>query len=236
MFRNVFGSLIALAGAAAAVWSPFRAWYAGRHGSEIRLEDLFDGITPDHAAVLGSLFLPMLFAAVITLLGVLLRSRLLVACAGVIVLGFTILWMVRQGLSEGSLTAGGAGLGIGVANALGGGALLLIGAATMSGRRRRRAFDRTPPHAVDPADYPTTDHHVDYPTMDQRADHPTAGYRVDYPTAEHSGVEDPTLRNPTVERPVDDTATWPRAETVHEPVWAPPEPPTVGPTVHERPE
>ncbi|MDF9813762.1 hypothetical protein [Streptomyces sp. SPB162] len=224
MFRNVFGSLIALFGAAAAVWSPFRAWYAGRHGSEIRIEDLFDGITPDRAAVLGSLFLPMLFAAVITLLGVLLRSRLLVACAGVIVLGFTILWMVRQGLSAGYLTAGGNGLGIGVANALGGGALLLIGAAIMSGRRHRRTLGHTPPHAVDPVDHPAVDHVEDDPTLR-------------HPTVDDTAPYQPTVNDPAPHRPpTDDTATWPRAETVTGPVWNPPEPPTVRPTVHERPQ
>ncbi|MCM2419918.1 MULTISPECIES: hypothetical protein [unclassified Streptomyces] len=155
MIRNVFGSLIALLGAAAAVWSPFRAWYDGRHGSEIRIEDLFNGITTDRAAVMGSLFLPMLFATLITLLGILLRSRLLVAFSGVLVLGFTILWMVRQGMAAGSLTAGGDGLGIGVANALGGGALLLIGAATMSGRRHRH-YGSPSPHPIDTVTAPPT--------------------------------------------------------------------------------
>ena len=84
MVRNVMGSLLALAGAAAAVWSPFRAWYDGRHGSDIRVNDLFTGVgVTDHdAALLGSLFLPMGFAALLTLLGVLVRSRLVVALAG----------------------------------------------------------------------------------------------------------------------------------------------------------
>ena len=98
MFRNVLGSLLALIGAAVVVWSPFRAWYGGSHGSDIRVDDLFTevGVTPHRAALLGSLFLPLTFAALLTLLGVLLRSRLLVALAGLLVLGVTTLWMVRQ--------------------------------------------------------------------------------------------------------------------------------------------
>lgn len=138
MVRNALGSLMALIGATAAVWSPFRAWYDGRHGRDVRIGDLFGGITPDKAELLGSLFLPMAFAGLVTLIGVLVRSRLLVALAGVVVLGFTILWMVRQGQAAGSLTAGGNGLGIGVAGALGGGVVLLLGALVMSGRDRRR--------------------------------------------------------------------------------------------------
>ncbi|MER0480595.1 hypothetical protein ABR737_20010 [Streptomyces sp. Edi2] len=144
MVRNVLGSLIALAGAAAAVWSPFRPWYDGRHGSDVRIEDLFNGITRNGAALFGSVLLPMAFAALLTLIGVALRSRALITVAGLVVLGFTILWMVRQGQATSELTAGARGLGAGVASALGGGALLLLGALVMRGRGRRvrgRGYD-----------------------------------------------------------------------------------------------
>ncbi|WP_317633717.1 MULTISPECIES: hypothetical protein [unclassified Streptomyces] len=137
MVRNVLGSLIALVGATAAVWSPFRPWYDGRHGRDVRIEDLFNGLTRTSAALFGSLLLPMAFAALLTLIGVALRSRVLVSLAGLVVLGFTILWMVRQGQAATELTAGARGLGVGVANALGGGALLLLGALIMRGRPRR---------------------------------------------------------------------------------------------------
>ncbi|MFH9726965.1 hypothetical protein ACH4M4_28970 [Streptomyces sp. NPDC017254] len=139
MIRNVAGSVLALAGATAAVWSPFRAWYDGRHGSSYAIDELFTGITDDRSGLMGSILLPFLFAAVVTLLGVVLRSRLLVAAAGLVVLGFTVLWMVRVGQAEGSLTVGGGtGVGDGVANALGGGILLLLGALVMSGRTHGR--------------------------------------------------------------------------------------------------
>lgn len=155
--RNVIGSLIALIGAAAAVWSPFRPWYDGRHGADIRVADLFNGITGSGADVMRSLLLPMLAGAVLTLIGVLLRSRLLVTLAGLVVLGFTVLWMVRQGQAAGSLTtgSGGRGLGVGVAGALGGGVLLLLGAVLMSGRRgvRARKRRREQEREYDPAFY-----------------------------------------------------------------------------------
>ncbi|MFJ7066397.1 hypothetical protein [Streptomyces sp. NPDC101115] len=141
MIRNIVGSVLALAGATAAVWSPFRAWYDGRHGRDYPIEDLFSGITDAKADVMTSILLPFLFAALLTLAGVVFRSRWLVALAGLVVLGFTILWMVRVGQAEGSLTveSGDRGLGDGVANALGGGVLLLIGAVVMSGRPRPHA-------------------------------------------------------------------------------------------------
>lgn len=143
MVRNVVGSLIALIGAAAAVWSPFRAWYDGRLGRDVRIEDLFNGLTRSSAQLLGSIFLPMLFAALVALIGILLRSRALVSVAGLVVLACTVLWMIRQGQAAGSLTAGDNGLGIGVAAAVGGGILLLLGALLMSGRGRRTHGRRT---------------------------------------------------------------------------------------------
>ncbi|MCY0937734.1 hypothetical protein [Streptomyces sp. H34-S4] len=160
MIRNVLGSLMGLIGATAAVWSPFRAWYDGRHGRDYRIEELFTaaGITDDKAALLGSILLPFLFAAVLTLLAIVLRSRLLMAFAGVVVLGFAVLWMIRQGQAAGSLSVGGDGLGDGLANAFGAGALLILAAAVMSGRPRRR--DRAAPapdRGPEPSDEPIRD-------------------------------------------------------------------------------
>jgi hypothetical protein len=154
MIRSVLTSLLALVGAAAAVWSPFLTWYGGRQGSDIRVDDLFThvGVTPRDAALPGSLFLPMAFAALLTLLGVLTRSRLAVAAAGVLVLGVTVLWMVRQAQFSGSLTVGGDGLDTGVASAVVGGALLLLSAFLMPGRRALHYGQPLAPH-----EYPQDD-------------------------------------------------------------------------------
>ncbi|WP_079171484.1 MULTISPECIES: hypothetical protein [unclassified Streptomyces] len=139
MIRNVIGAVLAVVGAAAAVWSPFRVWYDGRQGRYYEIDDLFTGVTSVRADLWWSLFLPFVFGAVLTLVGLLLWSRLVVAAAGVVVLGFTVLWMVRQGQAAGSLSAGSDdGLGWGVALSVGGGVLLLLAAAVMVGRPRRR--------------------------------------------------------------------------------------------------
>ncbi|WP_405490124.1 hypothetical protein [Streptomyces sp. NBC_00096] len=161
MIRNVLGSLMGLIGATAAVWSPFRAWYDGRHGRDYRVQELFTaaGITDTKAALLGSVLLPFLIAALAVLLSIALRSRLLMAFAGIIVLGFAVLWMVRQGQAAGGLSVGGdgTGLGDGLANAFGAGALLILAAAVMSGRPRRR--DRGPDRNGDRAPEPDRDTH-----------------------------------------------------------------------------
>ncbi|MEU1085247.1 hypothetical protein ACFYPN_11215 [Streptomyces sp. NPDC005576] len=161
MIRNILGSVVALVGAAAAVLSPFRDWYDGRPGQDYRVQDLFGGITATSSGVMVSLFLPLLVAAVLTVVGVALRSRLVVALAGVLTLGFTVLWMVRQGQAAGSLAVNsdGSGLQWGVVLALGGGLLMLIGSLLMAGRRRRRGPDRSggaPDHDARTAPYPTS--------------------------------------------------------------------------------
>ncbi|WP_392676279.1 hypothetical protein [Streptomyces sp. LN785] len=160
MIRSVLGSVVALAGAAAAVLSPFRGWYDGRLGRHYRIADLFDGIGGTHPGLWGSMWLPLLFAAVVTVVGVVVRSRLLVALAGVVALGFTVLWTVRLGQATGSVAvaADGSGLQLGVAYAAGGGALMLLGAALLPGRRggRLRRSDRNRPYAAPGAEDPDT--------------------------------------------------------------------------------
>ncbi|MEE1771820.1 hypothetical protein PUR34_27610 [Streptomyces sp. JV185] len=161
MIRNVLGSVLALAGAAAAVLSPFRDWYDGRLGRHYRIEELFTGIGPGRPGPLGSILLAFLFAALLAVVGVVLRSRLLVAAAGVVVLGFTVLWMVRQGQALGSLAVAGDGSGLrwGVAEAAAGGVLLLVGAAVMSGRRPARRTHAQPyaaPGSENPDTWPPT--------------------------------------------------------------------------------
>ncbi|MBR7674168.1 hypothetical protein KDA82_14305 [Streptomyces daliensis] len=147
MIRNILGSLLALIGATAAVWSPFRPWYDGRLGRDFRVDELFtgSGITGGAATPLSGMLLPMLVGALLTVVAVLLRAKSPAALAGLLVLGFTALWMVRQGQAEGSLTAGGnggEGLGTGVAGAAAGGVVLLVGALVMRGRRGGRRARR----------------------------------------------------------------------------------------------
>ncbi|MGW0788262.1 hypothetical protein ACWD04_08390 [Streptomyces sp. NPDC002911] len=158
MIRNVLGSVVALAGAAAAVQSPFHSWFDDRLGRDYRIQDLFNGISGASSSVMGSILLPFMFAALVTLVGIVVRSRWVVAVAGLIVLGFTVLWMVRQGQDAGSLTVDGDGGGLrwGVAQALGGGVLLLLGALLMSGRRSARARRTAEPYPVPPDDRPDT--------------------------------------------------------------------------------
>ncbi|MFE9248684.1 hypothetical protein [Streptomyces sp. NPDC007088] len=189
MVRNAFGGVLAVIGAAAALLSPFRAWYDTRLGRQYRLSELLgpDGVSGAHPNLLWSLFLPFLVAAALTLAGVLARSRALVALAGVAVLGFTVLWTVRVAQANGgslTLDADGSGLGQGVAGAAGGGLLLFLAAAVMSGRGRRRPAAAAPDPAPDPARYSGHDAPDSPAHAYGQPGHPAPPYREpDTPTA-----------------------------------------------------
>ncbi|MDQ0843421.1 hypothetical protein [Streptomyces sp. V1I6] len=194
MIRNVIGSILALIGATAAVWSPFHDWYDDRHGRDYRIQDLFTGITSNEGELFTSLLLPMAFAALLTLIGLLLRSRLLVALAGIVVLGFTVLWMVRQGQAVGSLTAGGDGLGPGVALSFGGGVLLLLAAALMSGRRALRRRREEPYDEEPPGHVPAAAEDWGPYGRDPNSPGPYQGHDQ-YDTGEHPGDEEARPRH-----------------------------------------
>ncbi|SCE35493.1 hypothetical protein GA0115244_123822 [Streptomyces sp. DvalAA-19] len=197
--RNTVGLVLAVLGAAAALWAPFRNWYAGRLGHDFRVWELFTGagITDSGAGLFASLFLPLLVGALLTVLGVAFRSRLLVLVAGIITLGFAVLWMVRQAQAQGSLTVTGDsdGLGSGVGLALLGGLLMLIGSAVMSGRERRavrRARREQEGRAQDALDREDAEHHRSgvQDTYGTAARDMTAGSEADRPdgAAARSGM------------------------------------------------
>ena len=154
MIRNVSGAVLALIAAAVAIASTFGNWYDGRAGHDIRLRELFSGsgLTSAEAGLFTGLFLPMLAVAVLTVLGVVFRMRLLVALAGLAALAFTILWMVRQYQIADSLVIGSNGMSIGSLSALGSGVLLLIASTLMAGRHRTaRLAEPAPRRETEPA-------------------------------------------------------------------------------------
>jgi hypothetical protein len=139
--RNLIGSLLALVGAAATLISPWQSWYNNRHGSSYKFYEVFGtGITVSRSGIMDSVFLVFLVTTIVAVIGVVMRSRMMVLGAGVVAFGFTILWMIRQGQAANELVITGAnnrGLGSGLAWAFGGGILMIAGALVMTGRRER---------------------------------------------------------------------------------------------------
>ncbi|MFJ4921060.1 hypothetical protein [Streptomyces sp. NPDC088725] len=153
MVRYILGSILALLGAASALISPFRPWYNGRDGSDFRIADFFSGISGSGTGPFGSILWAFIFAAVLTLVGLALRWRWPVVLAGLVVLAFTVLWMVRMGQAAHGLSINttGTGLGDGVIYALAGGVALLLAAVVLRGRHRvTREADRALPRTWEP--------------------------------------------------------------------------------------
>ncbi|MFB4426207.1 hypothetical protein C5F59_034655 [Streptomyces sp. QL37] len=194
--RNTIGLILAVLGAAAALWAPFRNWYDGRLGHDFRVWELFTGagVTDSGAGLFASMFLPLLVAAVLTIIGVVWRSRLLVLIAGIIALGFAVLWMVRQGQAQGSLTVSGDGngLGSGVGLALLGGVLMLIGSAVMGGRERRA--ERRARHERDQREHEVRDEDRDRHGVEPESPYGMAARSEPEPTAPGRGNDEEDRR------------------------------------------
>ncbi|MCE7079031.1 hypothetical protein [Streptomyces sp. ST2-7A] len=133
--RSFIAIPLAVIGAAMVVLGSFRPWYGDRLGREIPPAEVF-GTPPPPGETIGAAagLLPLLIAAgTLAVLGLLLRSRLLIGLAGVIGLVLTSLWLLNTYQLENSLLLGGAGLGSGALLALLGGGLLVAAAAVMPG-------------------------------------------------------------------------------------------------------
>ncbi|MBL1067477.1 hypothetical protein [Streptomyces sp. 7-21] len=150
---TTLGAILAIATAVTALASPFLDWYGDRNGRDYKWWQLFtgDGITGESANLFTGLFLPMLAAAIIAIIAIPLRSATLMGLAGVLILGFTILWMIRQYQDNDALTIGENGLGEGVGLGLVSGVLGLLAAAATFGRTKARHRRDTVERTAGPA-------------------------------------------------------------------------------------
>lgn len=145
--RRTIATLLGLIAAAAAVWSVFISWYAGREGSNIRIQDLFSsGITLNNASTMTSLFLPLAFAALLFVVYAIVGFRSLLVIGGLICIATPLLWGTRQAQTAPGLHSALVGHGPQLAAAAG--ALMLIAAAVAPPRRRRDRPTTPPPEGT----------------------------------------------------------------------------------------
>jgi hypothetical protein len=125
---------IVLAGAAAvaAVWSVFINWYAGREGSNIRLNDLFATTTTVGSATITSLFIPFALAALLVVIFAVVGWRWLLVAGAVLCVATVMIWGIRQAQTPAGLHA--ALVDVGPQLGAGAGLLMLIAAAVAPGR------------------------------------------------------------------------------------------------------
>jgi hypothetical protein len=109
------GALIAAVGALGIAASAYLDWFAGRTPTEIPLQRLFASeISHAAGSYWTSIAAPLALAGVIGVLGAFLRSRLVIALAGVLGLATLVLWVLMQAadLAPEDLGAGDYQLGL----------------------------------------------------------------------------------------------------------------------------
>ena len=145
--RRTAGAVVGALGALVVTASAYLDWYADQMPTDIPLERLFQTeVSGDASSYWTSVAAPLALAGVVGVIGMLLRSRLLLSVAGLIGLATLVLWIVMTAidLSPEDLDAADYQPGVWVCAA--GLVILLIGIVGM-GRRYREVIP------TEPADY-----------------------------------------------------------------------------------
>jgi hypothetical protein len=104
MGRTITAVLLGLMGATALVTSAFQPWYGNRDPKEVPLLDLVPGLDGDAGNAATSMLLPLVAAAIIVVVALVLRAKALMALAGVIGLATAVLWFVQLDRAEAAPT------------------------------------------------------------------------------------------------------------------------------------
>jgi hypothetical protein len=124
--RTLIAVVATVAGAGAVVYSTFQPWYRDRQGRYIPLSDLWDGVTPNTTDMISSLFVPMVLAAVLVVLGLIIGRRWVMAIGTIIAVAVFAIFLGQQLQSESLASQFRQGFW----NAAGGVLLMLIGSIT----------------------------------------------------------------------------------------------------------
>lgn len=144
--RRLLGLVLVVVAAAAALWSAFLTWYSSRDGTDIRIQDLFNGLTFQKSNTYGSLLIPLAISAVLVLAGIVVWWRWLWALGGLVAIATAILWGVRQAQTVEGLHSGLMGNGPATAACAGAAMLLASVIATARGKKsNQQPADRLSP-------------------------------------------------------------------------------------------
>jgi MFS family permease len=145
--RRLIGLALVVLAAVAAVSSAFVDWYGDRHGTDIKIQDLFNTMTLRSADSLGSLLIPVVVSAVLVLAGIVVWWRWLWALGGLVAIATAVLWAVRQAETVPGLHASLVGAGPWMAAGAGAGMLLasVIATARVHKSARTEPDDRVSP-------------------------------------------------------------------------------------------
>ena len=238
--RRVAGAFLALLGAVGVTASAYLNWFGDQTPETAPLDRLFQsGVTEQASSYWTSVALPLALVTVVTVVGVVLRSRLVLLVAWLIGAATLVLFVVQQANDTAGFAIGDLQTGVWVA--LAGLLVMLLGVLSMGERAEPEAEEVEPRETVGARERAVT--------TDERA---TATYApattTDAPAsaaAADSSPAEPTYE-PTAGDPPDDYgAAEPRSASTVEPPPEPtpepgappapgpePEPPAPGPEPH----
>ncbi|SMD15234.1 hypothetical protein SAMN05661093_05228 [Kibdelosporangium aridum] len=126
----VIAIVATVAGAAAVVYSTFLPWYRDRQGRQIPLNELWNGVTATTTDMVNSLFVPIVVAVALAMLGLIIGRRWLMALGAFLAVVVFAVFLGQQMQVE----AFASQFRQGFWNTAGGCVLLLIGAITRPSR------------------------------------------------------------------------------------------------------
>ncbi|RSM67653.1 hypothetical protein DMH04_48555 [Kibdelosporangium aridum] len=130
VMRMVIAIVATVAGAAAVVYSTFLPWYRDRQGRQIPLNELWNGVTTTTTDMANSLFVPIVVAVALSLLGLIIGRRWMMALGAFLSVLVFAVFLGQQMQVE----AFASQFRQGFWNTAGGCVLLLIGAITRPSR------------------------------------------------------------------------------------------------------
>jgi hypothetical protein len=145
-------AVLALFGSLGVGFSAYLDWLDGRAPDEIPIRLLVDDVTGEAPSYWRSLAVPLGIASVVGIVGVLLRSRSMLALAFIVGLGTFVWWIVREADLRDELDV--SDLEVGAWLLVGSAAALLVGGAELRrfGRPRRLGNPTGPGSPVRPLD------------------------------------------------------------------------------------
>lgn len=120
-----------VAGAAAVVYSTFLPWYRDRQGRQIPLNELWNGVTATTTDMVNSLFVPIVVAVALAMLGLIIGRRWLMALGAFLAVLVFAVYLGQQMQVEALASQFKQGFW----NTAGGCLLLLVGAITRPARK-----------------------------------------------------------------------------------------------------
>jgi len=232
--RRVAGAFLALLGAVGVTASAYLNWFGDRTPEAAPLDRLFQsGVTEQASSYWTSVALPLALVTVLAVVGVILRSRIVLVVAWLIGAATLVLFVVQQANDTAGFAIGDLQTGVWVA--LAGLLVMLLGVLSMGGRAHPEPGWAEPRETVGARERAATiDDRV--PATDAPATATDASASAATATPPRASAASSTMAASASPEPAPEPGTPPDPTPFPEPGPTPVPPPTPGPAPHPAPD